>query len=391
MLIVHIPSWYPNDSRPINGIFIKKQIEAISEFDNNQHVVLNWHNTISYSLKNPIRFFRELISSCLQFKVIKENKIEIIQFSYFHTYYPLFGDNDKRLQKKIIKIIDDLNSKTPIGLIHTHVTFPAGFIGKILKTKLKIPYIISEHMGPFPFDGYKADLKNNIVDPIQNANKVVAVSTFLANEINFHTKAQSIVVPNVIDEREFILSKKINHEYFTFLFLGALSHVKGVDILIRAIAELKKYTDRKFIVKIVGNGDMKFDLQLLASNLNVDDYLDWQSGLDRKHVVKSISETDCLVSASRHESFGVAIVEALACGKPVITTRSGGPSDTINELNGIFVEKENPEELSKGMLWMMKNIASFDPVLIRKNFEEKFSRKVIAEKYIEIYNEIIKD
>ena len=389
MNILHIPSWYPSKNNPIRGIFIKKQIEAIRDFDSNTHIVLIWHNTTSYSLKNPVLFVFKLLLTLRKYTVKAEKNIKYINFNYFNSYYSVFGNNEERLQKKITKIAVTVHSKYHVDLIHAHVTYPGGYIAEYMKACFKIPYIITEHMGPFPFDYFKTDFKRKIINPIQNANKVIAVSNFQAKEINLCTGAYPSVIPNVIDEREFTFGNKQNiNSDFIFLLVGGLSSIKGVDILIRAIKHLKDQGVTNFKVEIVGNGEILQDLKKLAVEIEVNNVIEWSDGLNRNKVVESFKNSNCFISASRHESFGVALVEALACGKPVISTRSGGPEDTINQENGVLVEKENPVELSKAMKWMMEDIDSFDSFKIRQDYENKYSRKVIAEKYLNIYNEV---
>lgn len=391
MTILHIPSWYPNDNNSFHGSFIKRQIEAISDLDSKQHIVLIWHNTKTFSLKTPFSFLKGLLMSYKKPKQKTSGNIIYVEYNYFLSYYPFFGDNEKKLINKTVRVASSIHKKYNIDLIHSHVTYPGGYIGQRIGKRINRPYIISEHMGPFPFENFKTDLQNKIIVPIQKAGKVIAVSNFQAKEIESYCGIIPEVIPNVIDEREFSPVKKNETiDVFCFLCVGHLSPVKGIDILIHSLHLLKQNGITNFKIKIGGTGPILLFLQNLAKELNVENLIEWLGELDRQQIIYNCQKCNCFISPSRHESFGVAIVEALACGKPAIATKCGGPEDTIHDLNGLLVEKENPKELANAMEWMLKNYQKFDPLQIRKDYEEKYSRKVIATKYMNIYAEILK-
>jgi glycosyltransferase involved in cell wall biosynthesis len=79
----------------------------------------------------------------------------------------------------------------------------------------------------------------------------------------------------------------------------------------------------------------------------------------------------------------------MACGKPVIATDCGGPSDFVNKENGLLVEIGNVDQITEAISIMIKNINMYDPKVIREFFIKNFSRKVVCSKIISVYKEII--
>ncbi|MDP1725752.1 MAG: glycosyltransferase [Bacteroidota bacterium] len=388
--VVHLPSWFPCKTSALSGIFIRKQIEALNSFDDYEHIVLIWHDTADTRLRSPFTFVTSFLNLLKKDEIWEENSVIYYKFHYFKTNEIYFGSNETRLFSRIKKIILKLQKQKKIELIHAHISFPAGFFAERLKRDLLIPYIISEHMSPFPFEHLVYDIQNTIISPVKNSGKIIAVSNDHRNEIKRITGVDPIVIPNVVDEREFHLTEsKKNTGSFRFLLIGLLKEQKGIDILLNAVKIIKDRNRRNFTVKIGGSGEIVNSLKLLIHDLKIENYIEWLGEVNREHICDIYADCDSFVSSSRHESFGVAIVEALACGKPVISTRSGGPEDIINETNGILVAKEDPIALAEGMEWMMDHIGKFEPSRIREDYLKKYSREVIATAYLKVYNEII--
>lgn len=97
---------------------------------------------------------------------------------------------------------------------------------------------------------------------------------------------------------------------------------------------------------------------------------------------------DIFALSSVSESFGCVVAEALATGKPVVSTRSGGPEDIITEdWMGTICENNNPEALAKAILDLADRLPTIDPNRLRKSAEDRFSPKVITEQYMKLYQQ----
>jgi len=117
----------------------------------------------------------------------------------------------KRIYTSIKKTVERVLDKFgKIDIIHAQVSYPAGFIAYKISKEFNIPYVLTEHMSPFPF---KSLLKANkpideIITAFQNANRTIAVSRALCNHIKSFGLTCTDVVPNLVDESKFYLSYK---------------------------------------------------------------------------------------------------------------------------------------------------------------------------------------
>jgi glycosyltransferase involved in cell wall biosynthesis len=112
--------------------------------------------------------------------------------------------------------------------------------------------------------------------------------------------------------------------------------------------------------------------------------------LNRTQVAEYMSKCDFFVLPSRYETFGVVYIEAMACGKPVIAVKNGGPDDFVKNFNGILIEPENVDELSKAMCDMLNNRLKYNPQVISEFINQNFSSQAITEQLEKIYTNILK-
>ncbi|MDF1684626.1 MAG: glycosyltransferase [Legionellaceae bacterium] len=95
---------------------------------------------------------------------------------------------------------------------------------------------------------------------------------------------------------------------------------------------------------------------------------------------------DIFALSSVSESFGCVVAEALASGRPVVSTRCGGPEDIITEdWMGVTCENHNPDALAEAILNLSDRLPMIDPNRLRKSAEDRFSAKVISEQYMKLY------
>jgi glycosyltransferase involved in cell wall biosynthesis len=102
-----------------------------------------------------------------------------------------------------------------------------------------------------------------------------------------------------------------------------------------------------------------------------------------------MNKCDFFVLPSRYETFGVVYIEAMACGKPVIAVKNGGPDDFVKEFNGILIEPENVEELAKAMCTLIRNRDKYNPDAISEYIKQNFSSKAIASRIENVYSTIL--
>ncbi|MBU7583458.1 MAG: glycosyltransferase [Nostoc sp. TH1S01] len=388
-----IPSWYPNSREPIAGIFTKEQALAIGSLAPNiQVIVSTWgHDDGNLALRHPDKWMRALSWRLTQKndQILKYDGVVEV-FNPKLTCNSLFFGSINRLvdvNRRNFQLATKHYGK--IDLIHAHVSYPAGYIASILKKEFGVPYVLTEHMGPFPFPSL---LKSGmpipeIIAAFANASASIAVSPTLAKRIEGFGLGLPTVVPNMIDERQFQLAS-FSSDRFIFFTLCSLTNQKGIDHLLYALARWNPPSD-KVELRIGGDGPMRSTYMSLAERLGIADRVRWLGLVSRDLAPRLFQQCHTYVMPSLYETFGIVYAEAIATGKPVIATRCGGAEFIVNQNNGRLVEIGNVDDLATTMNWMYLNWSSFDPIAIRQDFETRFSRPSVVKKLCDIYDQVV--
>ncbi|MGE4357529.1 MAG: lipopolysaccharide heptosyltransferase II [Candidatus Omnitrophota bacterium] len=177
--------------------------------------------------------------------------------------------------------------------------------------------------------------------------------------------------------------------------LGRISPIKGHDDFLRAMAKVVRVVPK---VKIViagevspGKKEYKRQLDLLIRQLGLERYVEFTGHVDK--IEELLHSLDLLVLATKtHEAFGRVIIEAGACGVPVVATEVGGVVDIIRDKeNGLLVSPGNPPELAEAIIELLRKreFAKELSKKARKYVEERFSLNKMLEEVLQVYNDAL--
>ena len=381
MKILILASWYPDNEKPLNGIFFKEQAEALKK--NGMDVcVLNIHLD---SLSNLFKGKKNI-----GFKKSNNNSINVYRYKSYN-FFPKMYKNYIRLYtfllKKYIRRIEKEEGK--IDLIHLHSAFDAGIAYAM--SNIDIPYIITEHSSRYHRGIINRSEEEMLYTAFTKAKKVIAVGNGLSKKIEKYCNNYPIIIPNMvkmIGSENISIDKKKNK--FRFFSLAFLNQYKGMDILIEAFSKNEDIID-SIELFIGGSGPEKVNLENLAKKLKIEDKITFLGELSRDEVNYNIKNSDAFILASRIETFGVVFIEAMAQGKPVIGTRTGGPDTFINDNIGLTVDVNDVNGVAKAINYMYKNYNKYDQDYIKKYCIDNFSEKIIVDKLKSIYKEVLGD
>ncbi len=241
------------------------------------------------------------------------------------------------------KALEELLEKEDIDIIHGHYLFPAGAAAVEVGKEHGIKTYVTAH-GSDMFELYKTQplMRSTLKKVLRDADGVFAVSNALRHEI-IATGVTGIanktkISWNSVDIDKF--SAKSNDSFKKenkledkpiVLFVGNLIKRKNVDSLLEA----KKIAHSDYYLVIVGDGPQFKKLRKKVEDDNIHDVIFTGSRNDVEEIIPSC---DVLVLPSFSESFGLVLIEALACGKPVIGSDVGGITEIINDDVGLLVD-----------------------------------------------------
>ena len=178
-------------------------------------------------------------------------------------------------------------------------------------------------------------------------------------------------------------SKRIN-----LLTIASLIKRKNIELMIKAL-NLLKNSGVKFNLIIIGDGPRKKNISKTINDLNLSHQISLIPEVENSNLVGYYNNADYTLSFSDDEIFGMTILESLACGCPVITNRQPGPVDVIvDKFNGYLIETNDPESISRSLMKIFK-LKNLDRKKIALNTKLNYDWKVIADRHLNLYNNII--
>lgn len=258
-----------------------------------------------------------------------------------------------------------------------------------LKKKYGIPAVGIEHWSKMGFDSIEHEYRSLAESTYPYLDKQIVVSSALKRNILKNVGVETMVVNNMIGD-EFCYKPHINSDGIVrFISVGSLLPVKGFDNLINAFSKLNM-SPGTWMLNIIGGGKEHDNLQDLIDRMGLSNNIHLLGRKSREGVIDMLHQSDVYVMSSRSETFGVAAIEALACGLPVIATECGGAADFMNKDNGVTCPVNNVEELSGCISHMISRYQEYDRAKIAADCQKRFSSKTIGKQLEGIFDEILR-
>lgn len=371
ILIFVIPSIYPNELNSQSGIFVHEQCKALLS-QGHKIVVLD---ASSYGIKH---WFNR---NCYITKHYQFDGIEVFSLHHFglmSSSLPilstrLYTDRLKRIYRKAKKLYGRPD------VFYAHFTFQSGYCTYLLSKKTNIPFVVMEHHSLFLKPTLNKHIKKMLIHTVENASNFICVSETLKNSIVkwTNTNKKINVIPNSIDDRFCYHAPQNNDEVFTFFSAGNLVPSKNFDLLIRAFCKTFTANEKVHLI-IAGAGIEHKKLNRIIKENNRENQIRLLGRLNRDEMLKQYIKCHCFVLPSQYETFGIVYREAMAVGRPVISSINGGIQDGWEELFGELVDITDDYSLCNAMGKMCQSVNTYDNKYISDACIERFASKKTA-------------
>jgi glycosyltransferase involved in cell wall biosynthesis len=388
--VLWLASWYPNETDPFSGDFIKRQAEAVSIY---QSLNVLWVG------KYAPRYFSEKTER-INIESRKSNLKEYI------LYYPALG-NDNNIFSKIKSLynyfnknrefIRQLRKKNELpDIVHVHVAIKAGLIAFYMNWKYKVPYVLTEH-----WSGYYSVAKDSLFKKsyltryltrmiIKKSEMLLPVSEALGKQINkYWVQVPFQKIPNVVNTQFFYPSKYREENRFRFIHISSLLYPKNPGGIVKSFVELLK---QGFEIDLILVGPLNPELNKLIQTTGLyNENILCTGEIPYEQVGTELRSSSALVMFSFYENMPCVILEALCTGVPVIATRVGGIPEVIQEDNGILINVGDETGLLEAMKEMISNYHLYNKENISSKATYQFSYEAIGKRITEVYDSILKN
>lgn len=364
----------PTKEYPMLGLFELDQATALAAFGHNVKMLVV--DLRSFLRKRPFGIHHYSINNV---------EVHIISFPVGAVPREILCKAGGLLLKRLYKTVYG-NEKKP-EIIHAHFG-DIGYIASMLAGQIDVPLVVTEHSSLMNRDVVDKDILEVSGKGYAAANGVISVSNALAQKIKKNTGISSCVIPNIVDTEAFNSIERKQHDGFNFVSVSSLIEIKHIGDLVRAFKIVhEEFPDTKLC--IIGDGRERENIKALIDNFHIGDSVRMTGTITRSEIANIFSEMDCFVLPSESETFGVAYIEAMAAGLPVIATKCGGPEDFVNSRVGCLVEKNDIDQLAEAMKKVLKSCNEYDKDYIKNYSETLFSPDAIAGSLTDYYNRIL--
>ena len=236
-------------------------------------------------------------------------------------------------------------------------TIPSGPVALLPWIVLRIPYVVSLRGGDVPGFVPEIDAIHRWIAPLRRAvlrraSAIIANSASLAQLSTAADPFPVGVIPNGVDPLAFAPQGAANpaEDEFRILFVGRLHSQKNVGMLIESAAALAAEPGPRVVLEIVGDGPERAALEKLAERAGAAALLRWRGWLDKPAVLDCYRRTHAFVNPSLYEGMPNTVLEAMACGVPVVASRIGGNEDLVVEgETGFLFDLGAPQQLTAAL------------------------------------------
>lgn len=370
--ILFLASWYPQRNSLDNGDFIQRHAQAVATL----HDV-----TVVHAIKDPRLKTAKFEIEQRSIQGVKEIIVYVKPslFRPFNFFYLLQG------------FLVGIQQVKSFDLIHLNVVFPAGIIALYLKSKFKVPVVLTEHWTHLHHNKFKelARYKQITIRRIlEHMDTIVPVSDHLGKSLQqIQPSITYQVVPNVVDLNQFKLSSTKDFHTTRFLHLSHLGDEhKNISGMLRVA---KKLVDHgyEFEFHMGGNGDLNPILKFIQLH-QLENWIIPFGRLKHDEVNEKMSAATCFVLFSRFENQPCVQAESFACGLPIIATDVGGIKEYLPEDYGILIESENEDQLYQAMKQVIEGHSFADAKEMNHYAKNHFSTPAIAQQFHQIYKQL---
>lgn len=394
--IVILPRWYPNTTDIQLGIFIQRQLLLLKD---------DYKLTVIYVQAIEAQENKYSQVSSKPTPTLTEHII------YFRSATGPFRKITNFIRFNRAQKVGMAKIKTQIDAFHIHVPYRTALPALRALRKSKTPFYITEHWSGHLNGNYtrKNSLDRLLYRYVLNrATKISTVSNVLMKAFQDNTGFESSLIPNLIEQDASPDQKQVNStDIINILSVGDLiDQTKNQTSLLIAFS-ISLHQNKNLRLTLIGGGPDEAKIKRLANELKIDSaQLIFKGRQNHEYVLSAMNNCDFYICNSRFETFGMTIAEALMCGKPVISTRCGGPKEFLNASNSISIDVKgkpeknklnlaaqmnisspNYEELSEAIDLMATTYKNYNSIQISSEIEAKFGSEAVRKKWLSFFND----
>ena len=367
--ILHLLSWAPTPDNPTLGNFCFRHISALP--DNCRSVVLlvTTGKTVSITQSEEEHYTQVRVS-------VRYSRCSAVRKWRIWRGY----------QRGLAYVRQHIFEP---NLVHLHVTYPAGLVALRWNKRYRLPYVITEH-----WTGYQPQNRAQLSRAklallkriTQNAKAIMPVSQDLADNMQrCGLSGHYRVIYNVTDTALYMLRDSEPHERKQILHVSTLrDEAKNFSGILRVMERLHQQRN-DFVLNVVHDYEAP-QFQEYVKQHGLADTVIFHGRKSAEELAEMYRHSDFLLLFSNFENLPCVIIEAFACGLPVVATRVGGIAEIVNAERGLLVDARDEDALYESTNHLLDHAREYGAEDIRRYAVATFAPKVIGGQIAEVYD-----
>jgi glycosyltransferase involved in cell wall biosynthesis len=388
-----VTPWYPSPNDPFAGAFVQAAVQSVGGRAGSVSILHTEH-----WFYPPWRMPGYLIDITTQRELSRAGGLTVVDLPEGELTrvvapqprkqpYHVWADEQVRRLRAALP-----TGRIEAPLVHAHT----GHFGGVMATELARPdarIIVTEHATFLRHVFAQPIARQQYATMLERVDQVLCVSGHLRDQIaaEFPQYAHKLkVVPNPIDFDRFAVRPAPPERPARWLYAGRMLEHKGVLTLVDAFAAIAA-EDPAVSLTLVGNGKLDDALRDRIKELGLVGRVVQRPPVAPDEMTALMHEHDLLVHASRAETFGMTIVEAVATGTPVLVAESAGPAETLRGLDGVagtlFPVTKDPAVLVAAYRRLCEQWSALDLATARVRLRERYGNEAVGEQVLAAYHQ----
>ncbi len=320
----------------------------------------------------------------------------------------MFDPEDRMMAYGAIMAQTDLLREQGFDIVHIQTPFVAHYAGIALAKALNLPTVVTYHTFfeeylfhyvPFlPAEWLRGLARRFSRKQCNDVDAVVVPSNAMARTLaDYGVEKPLHIIPTGIPGEMFSKGRRgafrelhgIAESTPVMLFVGRVAFEKNIEFLLHA-ADIARKTVPELLLIIAGEGPAARSIEKLVKTLRLEDNVRLIGYMDRERLLKDCySAADVFVFASRTETQGLVLLEAMAAGLPVISTAHMGTRDILKPNSGSVVPDDDPQSFAGEMVRVLSDRELRSELSVQaENYAEQWSAAAMAQKMMDLYGEM---
>jgi glycogen(starch) synthase len=389
---IHVISpWYPRPATaPYSGVFVKKQVDALARLGHEVTV------EVPEIFPAPAGDIPSVVYESME--ALARRSIEAVYpriGNAFMVPTPVPSRSSALGRGRAMASSIELHRRLePIGsdITHAHLGLPTGWAA--LEVADGRPVVVTEHQSTLDSVLADAESRDGYARVINDASVFLCVSPSLRDQLirtlGAWVEERVSVLSNIVDLGHITFSKRDTPLFRDWVYVGGLFAHKGVESLLRTFAMYRQRYDRAATLTIVGDGPMRSWARAFSVAKGMNQAVHLVGAVDHTRVGPYLASADVMVHLSPSETFGIASLEAIGAGLPVVSLRNGGADSAWGDYEsvcGLLLDPSKTNaQIARAIADLRESPGQLDPEKGRRMVEERFSPETIASRLLGYYS-----